>query len=465
MIWAEVGQIKLALYDSESGWDDTIDVNLPEHHGEFTAMGADVAIGDTGVTVLWNHYINGTTPLWARHYDQDLGWESPVELDPGTPYRYARDMIALADGQTLAVWRRSQALYNGAHTVTYSCRDHEGVWGPVVGSDNSQIQVRSRQDDTLVIFDVDTAAMKIIAQVFEQGGGSEWCSDPLTEPTSLNPTISNVRMVPFDDQGGPLIHAVWRADWHGEVEAAHFDPETLMWSAPTMLSSMVNAPAASTGDSILGADDVNGNAWVVSNDVSTANMRLHVHRFDADLGTWSDAILLDEPDHKLYYPALAVSPQGDAFVAAQINEDGVVGMREIIGFAWSDADQSWSEPILVGTTNESYASTFVEIEPVSGDVFVAWMHDDDTYLAHLDAQTQTWSEQVFPTALEQHSVRNLSAMGDGEVLLVLQDLVLDFPDSSSTITALVHDADGWGPAKTFATNVQLNMFGAFIASP
>jgi len=462
VLWAEVGRIRLALYDNESGWDDPIDVNLPEHHWIDSALRAVAAIEDTGVTVLWDHNVTGPTQVWARRYNQDLGWESPVEIDPSTPFRFVGDIIALPDGQTLAIWRQSQTLDNGTYTVTYSCRD-QNVWGPVVATDKYGIEVRSRQDGTLVVFDVDGPATQIVAQVFDQGGGSEWCSQPLGGPTPLNPTISSPRMVKVEDQGGPLIHAVWRADDSKQVEAAHFDPETLTWSTPTLLPSMVNYPVPGGGATILAAEDAASNAWVVSNDVSTANMRLHVHRFDAELGTWSDTLLLDEPDHELSNPALAVTPDDDVFVAAQINETGVDGMREIIGFAWDHTDQSWSEPIALGITNESYSDTLVEIEPVSGDVFVTWTHDDDVHLTQLDARTQIWSERVFPTAFDQHSVRYLHVLGDGEVLLILQDTTFDFPNSTSTITALVHDAAGWGPTATLVSNARVTAVRPFAA--
>jgi hypothetical protein len=465
LLWSEVGRIRLALYDSASGWDDPIDVNSPDQHWNNSALSALGTIGDTGVTVLWDQYTNGQTPIWARRYDQDLGWETPEALDPNTPFRFTKSVIALPDGQTLAMWRQSAMLENGTYTVAYACRDRQGTWGTIVPSDKRSIDVLPRQDRTMVVFDVDYAAPQIVAQVFNQGGGTEWCSQPLGEATPLDPTIDSIRLIPIRDQGGPLIHAIWRSDDTRQVETAHFDSATLTWSEPTLLPTTVNSSVPAIGDTIIGGEDVDGNALLVSNDVGSENMRLHAHHFSAETGTWSDTLLLDQLDHTLYFPALAVAPGGDAFVAAQIEVTDVDEPRDVVGFAWSDAEQSWSELIELGITSESYSNTLVEIEPESGDVFVTWTHDNEVQLRHFDAQAQSWSERVFPTAFDQHSVRYLRAVGNGEVLMILHDNTLDFPDSIGTLRALVHDEGGWGPEHVLVANANVGIIRPFVAQP
>src|SRR5690606_41731590 len=104
---------------------------------------AVAAIDDTAVTVRWDNHATGPTQVWARRYNQDLGRESPVEIDPSTPFRFVGDIIALPDGQTLAIWRQRQTLDNGTYTVTYSCRD-QAVWGPAVARGGYGMRVRSR---------------------------------------------------------------------------------------------------------------------------------------------------------------------------------------------------------------------------------------------------------------------------------------------------------------------------------
>ncbi|HLT35676.1 MAG TPA: hypothetical protein VK034_05305, partial [Enhygromyxa sp.] len=152
--------------------------------------------------------------------------------------------------------------------------------------------------------------------------------------------------------------------------------------------------------------------------------------------------LLDRPNYQLQAPGLAVAPDGDALLAVQLAESGQAPVSELGAFVWDNANQSWSEPIKLSqsaTTNV----TKVAIEPVSGDMFVAWVEGSSVHVAHRDADTQIWDEQVFVPAFESMYPLHLRALDNGEVMLILRDATFDF-SFVGHLVAWTHDGTGWG---------------------
>src|SRR5690606_23335981 len=164
----------------------------------------------------------------------------------------------------------------------------------------------------------------------------------------------------------------------------------------------------------------------------------------------------EQPNSNVLAPSLAVAPHGDAFLAVRLG----MGPTEVLGFAWDNANQSWSEPIPLAPPGEPgvLGTILVAIKPTSGDVFVAWDQDGAAHVAHLDADTQIWDEQVFEPVVEQKFSTHLRVLSGGEVMLILWDRT---SDPVGTISSVVHDGSAWEPEQILTDITPIKGLGLF----
>lgn len=292
----------------------------------------------------------------------DIGWTSPMTLEPQVPTNANLGGVALAGDQSgMVVWEKDglYATIMATHFVP-GAGDGGTNWEAPVNLSSPGCWEYSPQvamdayGDAMAVW-LDTCGYAIRASLYQPGVG--WSSS-VTIDQYGSPSFSP--MVAMDGAGDAFV--TW-VNWDGA--AHHVYANRYVWGTGWGLPVRVDPTSNDSAGANVGIDD-SGNAIITwyRNDGGT----LHVYAARYSGAAWSAPVLLESSSNYALYPTVAVDSLGNA-VVAWIEWDGTYN---VWGNRFDGPNATWTGAVLLESQTAWPVFQPPRVSMNNGNAVVVW---------------------------------------------------------------------------------------------